>query len=63
MKTLVRIFLVLTCAVAPLIAADAVELKQRWVANKQYFFSAQTAQQSTFAFGPQKMEQTTAMTP
>ena len=62
MKTLARILLVLACAVAPVIAADTVELKQRWVANKQYFFSAQTSQQSTFSMGPQKMVQNTAMT-
>ncbi len=62
MKTFACIFLCLAGAAVPLTAADPVELKQRWDAGKQYFFSAQTSQQSTIAIGPQKMEQAVNMT-
>jgi hypothetical protein len=57
MKTPACIFLVLACAIAPLFGADTIELKQRWIAGKQYFFTAKTTQQSTITVGPQKMEQ------
>ncbi len=62
MKTLTRIFLALASVTAPLVAADTVELKQRWDAGKQYFYTAQTSQQSSITIGPQKMDQTVKMT-
>jgi hypothetical protein len=66
MKSVTRFLLPLTAlvalAVTPLFAAETVELKQRWIAGKQYFMSAQTAQQSTIEMGPQKIEQATMTT-
>ncbi len=49
------------CA-APLSAADAVELKQRWITGKQYFQTMQSTQGTSFDMGPQKMEQKTVTT-
>ncbi len=50
------------CAAAPLSAADAVELKQRWIAGKQYFQTMQSTQGTTMTIGPQKIEQKTVTT-
>ena len=41
---------------APLFAADAVELKQRWIAGKHYFQTMQSTQLTTIDMGVQKME-------
>ena len=49
-------------AAAPLSAAETIEIKQRWIAGKQYFMSAQTAQKSTIEMGPQKIEQAVTTT-
>ena len=66
MNSFTRFLLPLTALIAlattPLSAADRVELKQRWISGKKYFFSMQMAQQSSFAVGPQKMEQQVATT-
>jgi hypothetical protein len=62
MKIFSYALLVLASAAVPLLAADTVELKQHWMVGKQYFFRAQTSQQSTITMGPQKMEQGVAMT-
>ena len=50
------------CAAAPLSAADAVELKQRWIAGKQYLQTMQSTQGTTMTIGPQKIEQKTVTT-
>ena len=65
MKTIVRLLLpaaaLLACA-APLFAADAVELKQRWIAGKQYFQTMQSTQGTSIDMGAQKVEQKTTTT-
>lgn len=43
-------------------AAQAIELQQRWITGKKYFQTMETAQQSTFEIGPQKMNQKMEMT-
>jgi hypothetical protein len=62
MKLFTRVLFLLACVAAPLLAADTAEIKQRWIANKQYFYTMQTAQQSTINLGQQKMEQSVTMT-
>ena len=66
MTSLTRLFLPLIAlvafAAAPLSAADTIELKQRWIAGKQYFLTAQTTQQSKIEIGPQKIDQTVTTT-
>ena len=61
-----RIFLpvaiFLACAVAPLSAADALELKQRLITDKKYFQTTQTTQSMTMDIGPRKTEQKTTTT-
>ena len=52
----------LFASATPLFAADAVELKQRWIAGKQYFQTMQSAQGTTLELGGQKMEQKTVTT-
>jgi hypothetical protein len=42
--------------------AQAIELKQRWIAGKKYYQSVQTNQQSSFDIGGQKVEQSMKMT-
>lgn len=61
MKSLSYFILILAFVVAPLRAADTIELKQRWITGKQYFFTAKTSQQSTISLGEQKMEQAVEM--
>ena len=66
MNPLIRLILpaaaLFTCAAAPLSAADAVELKQRWIAGKKYFQTMQSTQSTTMSIGPQKIEQKTVTT-
>ncbi len=66
MKLLTRLLLpaaaLLACAAAPLSAADAVEIKQRWIPGKQYFQTLQSTQSTTMTLGAQKIEQKTATT-
>ena len=49
-------------ATTPVSAAEKIEIKQRWVAGKHYFMSAQTAQTSTIEVGPQKIDQSVTTT-
>ncbi len=42
--------------------AQNVEIKQRWIAGKKYFQTIKTSQETSFAIGPQKMEQAMNMT-
>ena len=51
----------LACA-APLFAAEAVELKQRWITGKQYFQTMQSTQGTSIDMGAQKVEQKTVTT-
>ncbi len=65
MKSLARLLVpavLLACAATPLFAADAVELKQRWIAGKQYFQTMQSTQGTTIDLGAQKIEQKTSTT-
>jgi hypothetical protein len=65
MKILSHFFVfavLLTCARPTVTSAQSVEIKQRWIAGKKYFQTVQTEQQSSFAVGPQKMEQAMKMT-
>ncbi len=66
MNTFTRLFrpaiALVAFSTAPLSAADKIELKQRWVAGKHYFMTAQTSQQSTIEMGPQKIDQTVTTT-
>src|SRR5471030_3243681 len=50
------------CTPLSLRAADAIDIKQHWLAGKKYYQTIQTDQQSTIQIGAQKMEQTTGMT-
>ena len=50
-----------TCT-TPLFAAEAVELKQRWIAGKQYFQTMQSMQGTSIDMGAQKIEQKTSTT-
>ena len=49
------------CA-TPLFAAEAVELKQRWIVGKQYFQTMQSTQGTSIDMGAQKVEQKTVTT-
>jgi Family of unknown function (DUF6263) len=65
MHPLARLLLPATALFAcatPLFAADAVELKQRWIAGKQYFQTLQSSQSTTMDMGAQKIEQKTTTT-
>lgn len=66
MKILTHLLLPITALLAfvtaPLSAADAVEIKQRWIPGKQYFQTLESAQSTTMAIGPQKMEQKSTTT-
>ena len=46
----------------PLFAAEAVELKQRWIVGKQYFQTMQSTQGTSIDMGAQKVEQKTTTT-
>jgi len=61
-RLLVPITAFLACAATPLSAADAVELKQRWIVGKQYFQTMQSTQSTVMNIGPQKIEQKTVST-
>ncbi len=52
----------LVLSTARLSAADAIELKQQWLTGKKYSQTMNMAQTSSFALGPQKMEQKMNMT-
>jgi hypothetical protein len=52
--------IVLSCAQAS--AADAIELKQRWIVGKKYYQTVQTTQTSTIAIAGQTIEQSAATT-
>ena len=65
MKSIARLLLtaaLFTCAATRLCAAEAVELKQRWIPGKQYFQTMQSTQGTTIDLGAQKMEQKTSTT-
>jgi hypothetical protein len=66
MKLLTRLLVPATAlvafAAAPLSAADAVELKQRWIPGKQYFQTLQSKQTTSMSIGAQKVEQSTMTT-
>ena len=62
MNHFLRGLLILVWVVARVSAADTVEIKQRWVAGKEYVVSMQSSQQSTIDLGFQKLEQTMTMT-
>ena len=47
----------LVLSTARLSAADAIELKQQWLVGKKYSQTMNMVQTSSFALGPQKMEQ------
>ncbi len=65
MHPLTRLLLPATAlfaSAAPLFSADTVELKQRWIAGKQYFQTMQSAQSTSIDMGAQKMENKTTTT-
>ena len=43
-------------------AADAIELKQRWIIGKKYYQTVQTTQTSTISIAGQTIEQSAATT-
>jgi hypothetical protein len=62
MKNILCAGLLLTWAAATSMAAETVELKQRWITGKQYVTSMETSQKTEMAIGEVKMEQATTMT-
>lgn len=52
----------LALGTAPLFAADAIEIKQRWPIGKKISQTMNMVQSSTITIGPQKMEQKVNMT-
>lgn len=62
LPALLTIALLTAFAAAPLSAADAVELKQRWLPGKQYFQTMQSAQSTAMTIGAQKIEQKSTTT-
>ena len=61
-RTLLPLIALLALARPPEAPAQAIELKQRWITGKKYFQKMETAQQSAFEIGPQKMDQQMKMT-